>query len=143
METQHRNTGHKTAEAGEWTREQRLVDVARSRNGRYVVGSVAVISVHTSPSTVLHPFAFPDTLLQACLEFRSFSSTELVARAYDVASVRVGVRIETLNHGEHFCSVAATAEDDKEACGLAAVDGRGTPGERGEAREDEYETGLW
>ena len=122
MKTQHRSTSHKTAEAGERTGEQRLVDVARSRNGRYVVGSVAVISGNTYPSTILHPFAFPGTLLQACLEFRSFSSTEFVSRAYDVASVCVGVRIEILNHGEHFCSVATAAKDDEEAGRLAAAD---------------------
>ena len=52
------------------------------------------------------------------------SGAEVVPAAEDVASVCVSVGVEVGEEGEHFCCVAAAAEDDEDVGWCAAAAGR-------------------
>ncbi len=54
---------------------------------------------------------------QLPFKLRSFSSREVIATTDDVASMRIGERIEVGKEGKHFCGVTAAAEDYENACG--------------------------
>ena len=76
-------------------------------------------------------------------EIRCSYRAHCVAATEDVGSVGVAVWFQAVEHGEHFCCVAAAAEDDEEVgWGVAEKWGFEKRREAAEAKEEELRIRL-
>ena len=114
------------------------MDLARARDAANIV-------ITTTPSvSVTVPYRLlPQRLLCHQLRFKllGFQSTEVVAFADDVATVRVGGWVHVAQEAEHFCSVAAAAKHDEKTRRSPAFSAVWSCGVRG--GEDIEKAELW